>query len=102
LTVVRAESAGAVDVLTLDSPANRNALSLALMEELLAGIRASRGRALVLDHTGTVFCAGVDLRERAAGGDRARHDRKRHTRAAAQREAPPPREGRAALVRGSQ
>ncbi len=74
MTVVRTESAGAVDVLTLDSPANRNALSLALMEELLAGIRASRGRALVLDHTGTVFCAGVDLRERAApGADQSRH-----------------------------
>jgi enoyl-CoA hydratase/carnithine racemase len=44
------------------------------MEELLAGIRASDGRALVLDHTGTVFCAGVDLRERAAAGaDQTRH-----------------------------
>ena len=74
MTLVHLERRGAVDVLTLDSPGNRNALSLRLMEELLEGIRASDGRALVLDHEGTVFCAGVDLRERQApGADQSRH-----------------------------
>jgi enoyl-CoA hydratase/carnithine racemase len=74
VSLVRSERRGGVDVLTLDSPENRNALSLRVMEELLAGIRGSDGRALVLDHDGTVFCAGVDLRERQApGADQSRH-----------------------------
>jgi methylglutaconyl-CoA hydratase len=62
-----------VDVFTFDAQHNRNALSLALMERLLDAVRRSGdgdGRALVLDHAGPVFCAGIDLRERAAMGDR--------------------------------
>jgi enoyl-CoA hydratase/carnithine racemase len=62
-----------IDVFTLDSQHNRTALSLELMQRLLAAVRASadgEARALVLDHAGPVFCAGVDLRERAALGDR--------------------------------
>jgi enoyl-CoA hydratase/carnithine racemase len=62
-----------VDVFTFDSQHNRNALSLGLMQELLAAVRRSAesdARALVLDHAGPVFCAGVDLRERAALGER--------------------------------
>jgi enoyl-CoA hydratase/carnithine racemase len=72
--LVRAESRGGIDVLTLDSQANRNALSLQALEELLDGIAASDGRALLLDHEGPVFCAGVDLRERSApGADQRAH-----------------------------
>jgi enoyl-CoA hydratase/carnithine racemase len=61
-----------VDTLTLDSQHNRNALSLELLNELLSEVRASAAgdaRALVLDHAGPVFCAGVDLRERRELGD---------------------------------
>jgi methylglutaconyl-CoA hydratase len=66
-SLLRVEQAGGVDRLVLASGHNRNALSLQLLEELLSGI--TRGvqndsRALVLDHEGPVFCAGVDLRER--------------------------------------
>lgn len=60
---------GAIDRLVIDSPANRNALSIALMEQLIAAVEesAQRGaRVLVIDHAGEVFCAGVDLKERLA------------------------------------
>ena len=68
---------GDIDVVVLDAPGNRNALSLALMDALVDAVEASAsgdGRALVLDHTGSVFCPGVDLKERLAAGD-DRHSR---------------------------
>ncbi|MGC4949143.1 enoyl-CoA hydratase family protein [Streptomyces sp. DT224] len=55
-----------VTTLTLDSPANRNALGAGLVAELaeaLDGCAADDSvRAVVLTHTGTTFCAGADLR----------------------------------------
>lgn len=65
MTLTRRERRDGADVVTLASPHNRNALSLQLLEELLDHVGASDARALVLDHEGPVFCAGVDLRERA-------------------------------------
>jgi methylglutaconyl-CoA hydratase len=60
-----------VATLTLDSPANRNALSQAMRTELrsaLAGALAdSSVRVILLDHTGRVFCSGMDLAESAGG-----------------------------------
>ncbi|MFJ8821418.1 enoyl-CoA hydratase family protein [Streptomyces sp. NPDC102467] len=56
-----------VTTLTLDSPANRNALSTALVGELAERLaRADKDddvRAVVLTHTGNTFCAGADLRD---------------------------------------
>ena len=70
--VVRVEVARGVATLTLDSPANRNALSRALRSQLrdaLAGALADDAvRVIVLDHTGRVFCSGMDLAEAAGGG----------------------------------
>lgn len=64
---------GAVAGLTLDSPANRNALSTTLLRELRAGLTTAAGnpavRAVVIGHTGGTFCAGVDLAE--VSSDRA-------------------------------
>lgn len=64
--------AGSVARLTLDSPHNRNALSTALVEQLLQGFSDAADepgvRAVVLGHTGGTFCAGADLSE-AAGQD---------------------------------
>jgi enoyl-CoA hydratase/carnithine racemase len=51
-------------VVRLASARNRNALSLRMLDELLAHVAAADGRGLVLDHEGPVFCAGIDLRER--------------------------------------
>jgi enoyl-CoA hydratase len=57
---------------TLDSPANRNALSAQLVRELGAALvlasRDNRVRAILLTHTGSTFCAGNDLREASAEG----------------------------------
>ncbi|MGC5021923.1 enoyl-CoA hydratase-related protein [Micromonospora sp. DT47] len=68
--LVRVSTARGVTTLTLDSPHNRNALSTALMTELLAGLAAAVAddavRVIVLDHTGPVFCSGADLKETAA------------------------------------
>ncbi|MGH4004360.1 MAG: enoyl-CoA hydratase-related protein, partial [Pseudonocardiaceae bacterium] len=54
-----------IATITLDSPANRNALSARLRAELLDALEGSASddsvRVVVLDHTGPVFCAGMDL-----------------------------------------
>ncbi|WP_405831142.1 enoyl-CoA hydratase family protein [Streptomyces sp. NBC_01176] len=67
MTVVHADHDRAVATLTLDSPANRNALSSALVGELaqeLTRCGEDDGvRAVVLAHTGNTFCAGADLRD---------------------------------------
>ncbi|GAA2292548.1 enoyl-CoA hydratase family protein [Streptomyces kunmingensis] len=56
-----------VTTLTLDSPANRNALSSALVAELAGRLadadKDGDARAVVLTHTGGTFCAGADLRD---------------------------------------
>lgn len=58
--------------ITLDSSANRNALSARLRTELSAHLDTAlvdeRVRVVVLTHTGPVFCSGMDLREASAGG----------------------------------
>src|SRR5215831_7734801 len=70
MTLVRTETVAGVATLTLDSPANRNALSSALVAELVSGLDAavadSTVRVIVLTHTGPVFCSGADLKETAA------------------------------------
>ena len=63
-----------VATITLDSPANRNALSRRLLAELSEALdRADQPdvRAVVLTHAGPVFCSGADLKERATGGQDA-------------------------------
>ncbi|GAA0740155.1 enoyl-CoA hydratase/isomerase family protein [Dactylosporangium roseum] len=70
MSLVRAQTERGVATLTLDSPSNRNALSTALIEELLAALAAAEAddtvRVVVLSHTGPVFCSGADLKETAA------------------------------------
>jgi methylglutaconyl-CoA hydratase len=56
-----------VATVTLDSPRNRNALSAQVRRELRDHLAAAAAddaaRVIVLDHTGPVFCAGMDLKE---------------------------------------
>ena len=65
--------------LTLNRPAQRNSLSLALMEELCGTIDAiSRDaaiRVIVLAGSGPAFCAGHDLKELTAARAEADHGR---------------------------
>jgi enoyl-CoA hydratase/carnithine racemase len=57
-----------ITTLTLDSPANRNALSERLLAQLEQALRDATThpdvRAVVLTGAGTVFCSGADLSER--------------------------------------
>ncbi|GLY01498.1 MULTISPECIES: enoyl-CoA hydratase-related protein [Actinoplanes] len=76
MDLVRTATAAGVTTLTLDSPANRNALSTTLLKQLLDTLGRTVGdqsaRVVVLSHTGPVFSSGVDLKETAAArpGDR--------------------------------
>jgi methylglutaconyl-CoA hydratase len=70
--LVHLDVAAGVATITLDSPANRNALSAQLRRELIAHLDAAIGddavRVIVLSHTGRVFCAGMDLSESRGAG----------------------------------
>ncbi|MEV7829958.1 enoyl-CoA hydratase family protein [Streptomyces subrutilus] len=71
--LVHAARATGVATLTLDSPANRNALSAALVGEVRAALATAAAdpevRAVVLTHTGSTFCAGADLKAPCAPAD---------------------------------
>ncbi len=62
---VHYEANGGVATLTLDAPARRNALSAPLLTALGDGLDRALAddgvRCVVLSHTGTVFCSGMDL-----------------------------------------
>ncbi|MFZ3498458.1 enoyl-CoA hydratase family protein [Streptomyces sp. 5.8] len=64
--LVHAARTPGLTTLTLDSPANRNALSATLVQELRTALATAAAepstRAVVLTHTGTTFCAGADLK----------------------------------------
>ncbi|GAA4909469.1 enoyl-CoA hydratase-related protein [Streptomonospora salina] len=68
--LVRSATERGVTEITLDSPANRNALSARLRAELAAELAAAMDdgavRAVVLTGAGPAFCAGADLAEVAA------------------------------------
>lgn len=68
--VVHYEVRDQVATITLDSPKNRNALSRTMVAELTRQLAAAGAdpavRAVVISHTGHVFCSGADLSE--AGG----------------------------------
>jgi len=66
-TAVRVDEDDLVTRLTLDRPERRNALSLALMEELTEALRAATGRVVVIAGAGPCFSAGHDLHEIAEG-----------------------------------
>ncbi|MEU1719402.1 enoyl-CoA hydratase-related protein [Actinomadura sp. ATCC 39365] len=72
-SLVHRELAEGVATVTLDSPANRNALSRRLLAELAEHLRwalAEPGaRVIVLTGTGPVFCSGADLKEQRGDAD---------------------------------
>lgn len=69
--LVHLEIADSVGTITLDSQENRNALSVQLMDELLAHLKTCAEspdvRAVVITHAGKVFCAGADLKAASSG-----------------------------------
>ncbi|MGI8648425.1 MAG: enoyl-CoA hydratase [Acidimicrobiales bacterium] len=64
--LVHSRIRGPIAHVTLDSPSNRNALSVELIEQLCSTLRKLGAqpavRAVVLNHTGSTFCSGVNLR----------------------------------------
>ncbi|MBK1786470.1 enoyl-CoA hydratase family protein [Prauserella cavernicola] len=70
--LVHYDVTGGVATITLDSPHNRNALSAQLRRELSDGLERAIAddavRVVVLTHTGSVFCAGMDLKEARGAG----------------------------------
>ena len=68
--LIRAESAGAILTITLDSEFNANALSTRLLRQLRTALDEAfadpRVRVVVLTGAGRVFCAGADLKEALA------------------------------------
>jgi methylglutaconyl-CoA hydratase len=69
--VVHCDVTGGIATITLDSQHNRNALSRQLLADLHRSLDDAEGadaRAIVLTHRGPAFCAGADLKERAAAG----------------------------------
>jgi enoyl-CoA hydratase/methylglutaconyl-CoA hydratase len=70
--LVHLHVADGVATITLDSPANRNALSSQLVAELFDRLAAADAddsvRALLLTAAGSTFCAGADLSEAGSGG----------------------------------
>src|SRR5690348_1583460 len=71
--LVRTRLDGAVAVVMLDSPANRNALSLPVVTGLIDAMDTAAGddevRVVVLVAEGEVFCAGADLTELTEPGE---------------------------------
>lgn len=66
--LVRVDVDDDIATITLDSPANRNALSQQLLVDLHAALdTAEAARVVVLAHAAPAFCAGADLKERSAG-----------------------------------
>jgi methylglutaconyl-CoA hydratase len=76
MDLVRTVTAAGVTTMTLDSPANRNALSTPLMRQLLDALSGaltdSAVRVVVISHTGPVFCSGADLKETAEARESGR------------------------------
>ncbi|MBC7308009.1 MAG: enoyl-CoA hydratase/isomerase family protein, partial [Dietzia sp.] len=62
-SVVHYEVADGIATITLDSPANRNALSRALVNGLDQGLRAAEAddgvRVVLIQSSGKVFCSGA-------------------------------------------
>src|SRR5688500_9975886 len=73
------QDADGVTVLTLNRPAARNALSLALMLTLETELQAIRQdesvKVVILAASGPVFCAGHDLKELRADPSREHYER---------------------------
>lgn len=74
MALVHSELDDGVLTVTLDDEPKRNALSVALVDELTAALDAADEnpdvRVVVLTNTGNTFCAGADLSEEASGEGR--------------------------------
>jgi len=66
---LRVERRGDVEILTIDRPAARNALTFRTYAELERAVRETTARCLVVTGAGTAFCSGDDVKQVMGGGD---------------------------------
>ena len=66
---IRVERRGEVEILTLDRPEARNALTHRTYDELERAVRGTTARCLVITGAGTAFCSGDDVKQVMGGGD---------------------------------
>jgi len=66
---IRSERRGEVEILTLDRPEARNALTFRTYAELERAVRETTARCLVITGAGSAFCSGDDVRQVMGGGD---------------------------------
>jgi enoyl-CoA hydratase/carnithine racemase len=66
---LRVERRGEVEILTIDRPAARNALTFRTYAELEHAVRETTARCLVITGAGTAFCSGDDVKQVMGGGD---------------------------------
>jgi enoyl-CoA hydratase/carnithine racemase len=63
------ERIGDIDVITINRPAARNALTWSTYEALEKAVRTTLARVLVITGTDPAFCSGDDVRQVMGGGD---------------------------------
>ena len=66
---LRVERRGDVEILTIDRPDARNALTFRTYAELERAVRETSARCLVITGAGTAFCSGDDVKQVMGGGD---------------------------------
>ena len=66
---IRVERRGDVEIVTLDRPDARNALTHRTYDELERAVRETTARCLVITGAGTAFCSGDDVKQVMGGGD---------------------------------
>jgi enoyl-CoA hydratase len=66
---IRSERRGEVEILTIDRPEARNALTYRTYAELERAVRDTTARCLVITGAGSAFCSGDDVRQVMGGGD---------------------------------
>ncbi len=72
---IRLERRGEVEILTIDRPEARNALTFRTYAELERAVRETTARCLVITGSGAAFCSGDDVKQVMGGGDGRAGDR---------------------------
>jgi enoyl-CoA hydratase len=66
---LRIERRGDVEILTIDRPEARNALTFRTYAELERAVRETTARCIVITGAGSAFCSGDDVKQVMGGGD---------------------------------
>src|SRR5262249_23197338 len=66
---IRIERRGEIQIVTIDRPQARNALTFRTYAELESAVRDTSARCLVITGAGSAFCSGDDVKQVMGGGD---------------------------------